>query len=157
MSMDDEIFMREALLEAKKAFVLGEVPIGCVFVLDGKIVSRAHNLVEDMVDASAHAEMLCLQKAAKILDRWRLGGTLYCTLEPCSMCAGALALYRVERIAYGAPDLRHGANGTAFDVLNRPHPIHQVGVTGRICMKESKNLMQEFFRKRRRENVSKTV
>lgn len=155
--MHDEIFMREALLEAKKAFALGEVPVGCIFVSDGSIVARAHNLVEKKNDASAHAELLCLQAAAKILDRWRLGGTLYSTLEPCSMCGGALALYRVERLVYGAPDLRHGANGTVFDVLSRPHPIHQVEVTSGVCVEESKELMQEFFRERRKENASKTV
>lgn len=155
--MHDEIFMREALLEAKKAFALGEVPVGAVFVLDGEIVARKHNFVENKVDASAHAELLCLQEAAKTLGSWRLGGVLYCTLEPCSMCAGALALYRVERLVYGAPDLRHGANGTVFDVLSRPHPIHKVEVRGGVLVEESKALMQEFFRNRRRENVAKTV
>ncbi|NGX48243.1 MAG: tRNA-specific adenosine deaminase [Chlamydiae bacterium] len=146
--------MREALLEAKKAFALGEVPVGAVLVYEGEIITRAHNLVEQKLDASAHAELLCLQEAAKILSNWRLqNAILYCTLEPCAMCAGAMALFRILRLVYGAPDLRHGANGSVFDVLNRPHPIHQVEVKGCVCEGEAKALMQEFFRERRKKHV----
>lgn len=154
MHVDDENFMREALLEAKKAFAIGEVPIGCVLVFNGDIIAKAHNLVEQKKDASAHAELLCLQEGARILGNWRLENTqLYCTLEPCSMCAGAMALFRVQRLVYGAPDLRHGANGTVFDVLSRPHPIHQVEVLGGVCEEESRALLQKFFRERRKQNV----
>ncbi|NGX26652.1 MAG: tRNA-specific adenosine deaminase [Chlamydiae bacterium] len=146
--------MREALLEAKKAFALGEVPIGAVLVHEGEIITRAHNLVEQKLDASAHAELLCLQEAAKILSNWRLQNvSLYCTLEPCAMCAGAMALFRIRKLIYGAPDLRHGANGSVFDVLNCPHPIHQVVVKGGVCEGEAKALIQEFFRERRKKHV----
>ena len=150
MTSDDENFMRQALLEAKKAFAMGEVPVGAVLVLDGKIIGCSHNKVEKNCDASCHAELLCLQESAKVLGNWRLlESTLYCTLEPCSMCAGALALYRVKRVVYGAPDLRHGASGTVFDVLNRPHPIHSVEVKAGILAEEAQELLQMFFRKRR--------
>ncbi len=152
MSVCDENFMREALVEAKKAFALQEVPVGAVLVHEGKIVARGHNLVEKRCDASCHAEVLCLRAGAKILGNWRLvESTLYCTLEPCAMCAGAMALFRVKRLVYGAPDLRHGANGSVFNVLNTSHPIHQVEVTSGVCEGMAKGLMQEFFRQRRRD------
>ncbi|NGX59242.1 MAG: tRNA-specific adenosine deaminase [Chlamydiae bacterium] len=157
MKLHDENFMREALLEAKKAFAIGEVPVGAVLVLDEKIFAHAHNLVEQNCDASAHAELLCLQEGAKVLGNWRLQNTtLYCTLEPCAMCAGAMALFRIKRLVYGAPDLRHGANGSVFDVLSRSHPIHQVEVESGVCEGEAKELMQTFFRERRKESVGKT-
>ncbi len=147
---DDERFMREALLEAKKAFSMKEVPIGSVLVLHGEVVARAHNAVEKQVDASHHAEMLCLQRGAQALGNWRLQDCiLYSTLEPCAMCAGALSLFRVKRIVYGAKDLRHGADGSVFHVLNRPHPIHPVEVTGGVLAEEAKALIKEFFQWRR--------
>lgn len=147
---DDENFMREALGEAKKAFALGEVPVGAVLVLGGEVIGRSHNGVERANDASHHAELLCLQQAARAHGNWRLlESTLYCSLEPCAMCAGALALFRVKRVVYAAPDLRHGACGTVFDVLNRPHPIHTVVVEGGVLAGESKELLQRFFKERR--------
>ncbi|NGX39392.1 MAG: tRNA-specific adenosine deaminase [Chlamydiae bacterium] len=137
-------------MEAKIAQTKNEVPVGAVLVVDGKIIARAHNTVEAESDASRHAELLCLQKGAEVLENWRLvGTTLYCTLEPCAMCSGALALFRVGRLVYGAPDLRHGANGSVFDVLNKSHPIHQVEVCGGVCALEAKELLQNFFRERR--------
>lgn len=155
--IDDENFMREALLEAKKAFAKGEVPVGAVLEVKGKIVARCHNLIEQNADASCHGELLCLQNAARVLKNWRLqNSTLYCTLEPCIMCAGALHLFRVKRVVYGAPDLRHGAHQSIFQVLGRPHPIHTVEVIGGILAEEAKGLMQEFFRLRRTENVGRT-
>lgn len=158
LQLHDEIFMREALLEAKKSFSLGEVPVGAVLVCDGEIIARAHNTVETFCDASHHAEILCLQQAAKKLGSWRLlGATLYSTLEPCSMCAGAMFLFRIKQIVYGAPDLRHGADGSVFEVLSRPHPIHQIEVKKGVLAIESKALMQEFFRQRREENACRTV
>ena len=156
--MYDENFMREALLEAKNAFVSGEVPVGAVLVFEGKIIARAHNLVEKRVDASCHAELLCLQKGAEILGNWRLqNADLYCTLEPCAMCAGAATLFRIRRLVYGATDLRHGAHKTIFKVLGKPHPIHTVEVNGGILAEEAKALLQEFFHQRRRENVGTTL
>ena len=138
-------------MEAKKAFHKGEVPVGAVLVYKGEIIERSHNHIEQFQDASCHAELLCLQQGAKKLGNWRLlETTLYSTLEPCPMCAGALFLFRVKRIVYGAPDLRHGAAGTVFNVLNRPHPIHAIEVVGGICAEESKMLLQDFFRNRRK-------
>ncbi|NGX38401.1 MAG: tRNA-specific adenosine deaminase [Chlamydiae bacterium] len=143
MSSDDENFMREALLEAKKAFALGEVPVGAVLVSDGKIIARAHNVVEQNGDASCHAELLCLQRGAKELNNWRLlECTLYCTLEPCAMCAGAMTLFRIQRLVYGAPDLRYGSR-----------PIDSIEVTSGVCEEEAGNLLKGFFRKRRKSIV----
>lgn len=151
MTIDDENFMREALLEAKRAFAVQEVPVGAVLVYKDSIIARGHNLVEQTKNASAHAELICLTEGAKKLDNWRLlECTLYCTLEPCPMCAGAMALFRIKRLVYGAPDLRHGANGSVFNVLNTPHPIHQVEVTGGCCEEEARVLMKEFFALRRK-------
>lgn len=151
MQYDDEIFMREALLEAKKAFAKGEVPVGAILVKEGKIIGRSSNCVEENQDASQHAELICLKQAATVEKNWRLlNSTLYCTLEPCAMCAGAAILFRVKRLVYGASDLRHGACGTVFSVLTTPHPIHQVEVAGGVCAEESKELLQTFFKERRR-------
>lgn len=150
-TIDDENFMREALLEAKKAFASEEVPVGAVLVYQNQIIGRGHNFVETQNNASLHAEMVCLQDAAAKLGKWRLlDCTLYCTLEPCPMCAGAMTLFRIKRLVYGAPDLRHGANGSVFNVLNRPHPIHQVEVEGGCLVEEAKGLMKEFFALRRK-------
>lgn len=156
MNERDESFMQEALLEAKKAFVEGEVPVGAVLVYKEKIIARAHNCVEQRKDASAHAELICLQQAAKNLDNWRLlETTLYCTLEPCAMCAGAMILFRIGRLVYGAPDLRHGADGSLFAILSQPHPIHSFSITRGVCEEESRELLQSFFQKRRRESCQK--
>lgn len=150
MQDDDKIFMDEALKEAQKAFDAKEVPIGAVLVHENKIIARAHNLVEQMSDASNHAEVCCLRQAAALLKNWRLtGATLYCTVEPCSMCAGAMLLFRIKRVVYGAPDLRHGADGTVFDVLNRHHPIHNIEVVKGVCAQESAELLKKFFQERR--------
>ncbi|MBS0629194.1 MAG: nucleoside deaminase [Verrucomicrobia bacterium] len=151
MALDDEKFMLEALAEAKKAFASAEVPVGAVLVYQDTIIGRGHNLVEQNQNAAHHAELICLQEGAKKLGNWRLlDCTLYCTLEPCPMCAGAMALFRIKRLVYGAPDLRHGANGTVFNVLNSPHPIHQVEVEGGCCAEQAKGLMKEFFGLRRK-------
>jgi tRNA(adenine34) deaminase len=152
--MNEEVFMHEALEEAKKAFDKGEVPVGAVLVSSGKIIARAHNEVEGQKDASAHAEMLCIKKGARFLDNWRLNDTtLYCTLEPCSMCAGALILSRVKKLVWGAKDLRHGADGSFIDLLQRKHPIHQVEVHSGVLEAEAKELMQRFFKERRKEKT----
>lgn len=142
--------MKEALKEAKKAFKAGEVPVGAVLVHEGKVIARSHNQIETLQDATAHAEMLCVTMGASFFSNWRLlKTTLYCTLEPCVMCAGALFLSRVEKVVWGAPDIRHGANGSLIDFFSLKHPTHQVEVVGHVLEEESKILMQEFFRKRR--------
>jgi len=148
--LSDEAYMRVALEEAEKAFSLGEVPVGAVIVYQGEIIARAHNLVELRKDASAHAEMLALREAAKHLDNWRLAkAALYCTLEPCAMCAGAMILSRLSSLIWGAPDLRHGAHGSWVNLLDLPHPIHNLQVLSGVCAKESSALMKEFFQQRR--------
>ncbi|HSW86396.1 MAG TPA: tRNA adenosine(34) deaminase TadA [Rhabdochlamydiaceae bacterium] len=148
--MHDEFFMNAALKEAERAFHEGEVPVGAVLVCDGKIIAKGHNLVESLQDATAHAEMLCLKQGARILNNWRLNGsTLYCTLEPCSMCAGAMILSRVSTIVWGAPDLRHGADGSWIELLQSEHPIHRIEVRRGVLREESAALLTEFFRLKR--------
>src|SRR5690349_17856605 len=108
--MNDLIFMREALKEAQKAFEADEVPVGAVLVRENQVIARGHNQVELLQDPTAHAEMICLTAGAAVLSNWRLAKTtLYCTLEPCPMCAGAILASRIERLIWAAPDLRLGA------------------------------------------------
>jgi tRNA(adenine34) deaminase len=155
--MSDENFMRQALQEAEAAFSLGEVPIGAVLVYEGEVIARAHNLVERMQDPTAHAELICIRTGAEILRNWRLlQTTLYCTLEPCPMCAGALIHARVPRLVWGAPDLRCGAHGSWIDLLGKEHPIHQMSVRSAVLAEESALLMRRFF-KLRREDVARAV
>lgn len=150
MLQTDEDFMREALKQATKAYKEGEVPIGAVLVFEGKIIARGYNQVELLKDATAHAEMLCIGSGAQALDNWRLlNTTLYCTVEPCAMCAGALFLSRIKRLVWGAPDLRHGANGSFFDYFALKHPTHAIEVTSGVLAEQSAALLQDFFRKRR--------
>ncbi len=145
--------MREALLEAKKAFEEDEVPVGAVAVFQGKIIARAYNQVEVLQDASAHAELLCLRQAASFLKNWRLSEvTLYTTLEPCALCAGALLSFRVKRLVWGAPDIRQGADGSFVSFLSIPHPMHKIEVIKGILPEISAGLMKEFFRKKRKKN-----
>lgn len=147
---DDERFMLEALKQAWKAFQEGEVPVGAVLVQEGKVISKGYNQVEMLRDATAHAEMLCMTAGEAALDNWRLmGTTLYSTLEPCVMCAGALLLARVPRLVWGAPDTRHGANGSWVDLFAHKHPMHTVAITSGIYSEPAAFLMREFFQKRR--------
>lgn len=149
----DRYFMREALAEAEKAFAKGEVPVGAVLVVNDEVIARAHNLVEALSDPTAHAELLCLRKGSEILKNWRLlGATLYCTLEPCPMCAGAMIHSRLLRLVWGAPDLRCGAHGSWVNLLDVRHPIHQLGSTTGLMGEECAELMRTFFKQRRAEN-----
>lgn len=153
LTSDDERFMREALKEAYKAYTEEEVPIGAVIVFQGRIIARGHNQVEMLKDATAHAEILSITAAESALENWRLSGcTLYSTLEPCSMCAGALLLSRVERLVWAAPDIRQGANGSWVNLFDKPHPIHTLKITSGILAGWSERLMKQFFQKRREEN-----
>lgn len=150
MHLSDEFFMREALREAEKAFQLGEVPVGAVLVSQGGIIARGHNQVESLRDASAHAEMVCVKKASAHVANWRLlDTTLYSTLEPCAMCAGALILSRVGTLVWGAKDLRHGAHGSWVNLFDLSHPIHRLDVRSGVLQEEAAALMISFFRKRR--------
>jgi tRNA(adenine34) deaminase len=152
----DRFFMKAALKEAQKAFDEDEVPVGAVLVVKDKIVARGYNQVERLKDATAHAEMLCVTSASEHLGNWRLNdATLYCTLEPCLMCAGALLSSRVTRLVWGAKDQRVGANGSWIDVFSTPHPIHSIEVQGGVLEEESAALLQEFFKKVRKKNAKK--
>jgi tRNA(adenine34) deaminase len=154
LKTDDERFMVEALKEAWAAFQKEEVPVGAVMVYDGKVIARGKNQVELLQDATAHAEMLAIGSAAQALGGWRLEGcTLYTTLEPCCMCSGAVFLSRVSRLVWGAPDIRHGANGSLVDLFSLPHPTHQVSVTSNVLTSWCAQPLQLFFQKRRLANA----
>jgi tRNA(adenine34) deaminase len=143
---EDEGFMLEALKEAWKAFKAEEVPVGAVLVKNQKIIARGHNQVELLKDATAHAEMLCLTTGEASLENWRLAETaLYCTIEPCSMCAGAMLLTRVPLLVWGAPDLRHGANGSWVDLFKNPHPTHAIQVRKGVLQDYCAQILKDFF------------
>ena len=148
----DQIFMLEALKQAWEAYQQGEVPVGAVLVLEGKIIARGFNQVEMLSDATAHAEMICLTAGASAVGDWRLlKTTLYCTLEPCAMCAGAMFLSRIEKLVYGAPDKRHGANGSWVDLFADNHPIHRIELVRGVYAEPSAELLRRFFSERRKE------
>lgn len=146
----DDYFMREALKEAKKAYDLGEVPVGAVIVDNGKIVARAHNQTETLNDATAHAEMIALTQAASETGNWRLTDlTLYVTMEPCIMCAGAITLSRISRVVYGFEDRRFGACGSFSDVFSTQKVSPAIKVEKGVLALEGLNLIQQFFKERR--------
>lgn len=150
--MTDLEFMHEALFEARKAFAKGEVPIGAVLVRDRQIIARGHNLREEQTDPTAHAEILALREAAMRLGGWRLPNTtLYVTIEPCPMCAGALVQARVSRLVYGAPDFKAGAVHSLYNITEDDRLNHRLEVAGGILAEESAELMQLFFRSRRKQ------
>jgi tRNA(adenine34) deaminase len=149
--MDDSVFMREALKEARKAVEADEVPVGAVLVHEKRVIARGHNQVELLQDATAHAEMICLTAGAGVLGNWRLANTtLYCTLEPCPMCAGAILASRIERLVWAAPDLRLGANGSWVDLFAKKHPMHSIEITSRVLEEEAAHLMVSFFQGKRK-------
>lgn len=149
--MDDNFFMGLALAEAAKAYQLGEVPIGAVLTMDGTVVASAHNRRETWNDATAHAEIIVIREACQKLGRWRLtGATLYVTIEPCPMCAGALVMSRVDRLVYGSADYKAGAVESIFNVVQNEALNHRMEVTSGIRADECAGIMQDFFRKRRK-------
>lgn len=153
---DNERFMLEALKEAWKAYGADEVPVGAVLVKKGKIIARGHNQVEMLKDATAHAEMLCITAGEGALENWRLADTtLYVTIEPCSMCAGAMLLARVPNLVWGAPDVRHGANGSWINLFEKQHPMHSITIEKGVLADYSATLLRDFFQKRREENKAK--
>ena len=156
--MNDLIFMREALKEAQKAFEADEVPVGAVLVRENQVIARGHNQVELLQDPTAHAEMICLTAGAAVLSNWRLAKTtLYCTLEPCPMCAGAILASRIERLIWAAPDLRLGANGSWIDLFALKHPMHTMEVAGRFLGEEAAHLMVKFFQRKRKNGKKNPV
>ena len=154
--LDDAGFMKEALKEAQTAFDAGEVPIGAVLVDPaGVIVARAHNMRETWRDGTAHAEIIALREAAKKLGRWRLSGlTLYVTIEPCPMCAGALVMSRVDRVVYGATDAKAGACESLFNIVGHPALNHQLEMRAGVLEDECRAIMKRFFQERRRKRGS---
>jgi tRNA(adenine34) deaminase len=146
----DEHFMRIALQEASEAAGHGDVPVGCVVVRDGEVVGAAHNERELRGDPTAHAEVLALRAAALELGGWRLLGTVvYCTLEPCPMCAGAIQQARAARLVFGAPDQKVGAAGTVVNPLQDPRLLHRVEVQGGVLAADALSLLRSFFDDRR--------
>ena len=149
--MDDRDYMRLAIAEAERAGALGEVPIGAVVVRDGEVVGRGHNRREIDGDPLAHAEVLALRRATAATEGWRLVGcTLYATLEPCAMCAGALVNARVERLVYGAADPKGGFCGTLGDLVRDPRLNHRLEVVAGVLAEECAALLTGFFVELRR-------
>ena len=142
--------MERALAMARRAADMGEVPVGAVLVRNGSVLAEAHNLIESMPDATGHAEMLLLREGARLLQSWRLDGvTLYVTLEPCPMCAGAMGLARIDRLVYGAPDPKKGAVDSVYDVLRHPANNHRVQVSSGVLAEPAGQLLRDFFVARR--------
>lgn len=141
-----EKFMQEALKEAMKAYELKEIPIGAVIVRNGEIVGRGHNLKETLKDATLHAEINAIKDACKNLGGWRLPGcTMYVTLEPCSMCAGALVNARVEKLVIGARDLKTGACGSVLNIVQMEKLNHQIEICFGVLEEECSSILSQFF------------
>jgi tRNA(adenine34) deaminase len=151
---EDHRFMSLALDEARSAAAQGEVPVGAVLVVDGEVVASRGNERERRHDPTAHAEMLVLRDAAGILGGWRLrDATLYVTLEPCAMCAGAIVLARVMRLVYGADDPKAGAAGTIFNIVDHPALNHQPEVRAGVMSIEGSRILREFFAGKREQDL----
>ena len=147
---DKEKFMKEALKEAKKAYDKLEVPVGAIVVKDGKIIARAHNLKETKKDTTKHAEILAIQKASRKLESWRLlDCEMYVTLEPCSMCAGAMINARIKKLYIGALDEKTGAAGSVFNLFEDYKFNHNVEIEQGIMQDECEKILKDFFKKLR--------
>ena len=150
----DEMFMQEAIREAKKAAEIDEVPIGAVVVHENKIIARGHNQVEMLKDPTAHAEMIALTAATSYLSsKWLQECTLYVTIEPCSMCAGALVLARLGRVCFGAEDAKAGACGSVLNIANHKGLNHRLDVSKDILAPQCAGLMSDFFKKKRKAKI----
>lgn len=146
----DLFYMKLALEQAREADACGEVPVGAVLVREGRVLAACRNRCEELKDATAHAEILALREGSRRLGGWRLTGTtLYVTLEPCPMCAGALVQARVERLVYGAANPKGGACGTLYNLVQDERLNHRLAVTGGVMADECAVLLQGFFRRRR--------
>ena len=149
----DESWMALAIKQAKKAEALGEVPVGAVLVKDDMLVAKGHNQPISTHDASAHAEIQLLRLAGRVMQNYRLPGTtLYVTLEPCAMCLGAMMHARVSRLVFAAFDPKTGVCGSSTDLSNEDCFNHQIEISGGVLAKESKSLLQKFFKSRRKKN-----
>lgn len=146
----DEFYMGKAIEEAKIAAAVGEIPVGAVVIYQKKAIARAYNLRETLPCATAHAELLAIEKACRALGRWRLTGcTLYVTVEPCPMCAGAIVNSRLDRVVYGCDDPKCGAVRSLFQIVDNPALNHRVEVTAGVRADECAAIMRDFFRSRR--------
>lgn len=151
-----EYFMSEAISEAKKAYEIGEVPIGAIVVHKGKIIGRGHNLRETTKQATTHAEMIAIQEANRYLDNWRLEDCeLFVTLEPCPMCSGAIILSRLKKVTFGAFDPKAGTCGTFMNLVQDERFNHQAEVESGVLEKECAMLLKDFFKMLRRRNKRK--
>ena len=147
----DEMFMMEAIRQAKVAASKDEVPVGAVIVYERKIIAKAHNQIETLKDPTAHAEMIAITQATNFLSsKWLQKCTLYVTIEPCSMCAGALVLSRIDRICFGAQEPKTGACGSVINIANHQALNHRVEVNGGILADECSVLVSEFFQEKRK-------
>ncbi len=150
--MDDVAWMRLALAEAQRAALHGDVPVGALAVHEGRVIGRGRNRREVDRDPTAHAELIALREASRALRHWRLDGvTLYCTLEPCAMCAGAMVLARLPRLVYAADDPKAGAAGSVLDILQHPRLNHRVQVERGVLAEEAAALLVGFFARLRAE------
>jgi len=148
----DRQFMQQALTLARSAPLIGEVPIAALLVQEGLVIAGAHNLRETRQDPTAHAELIAIQDGARRLNSWRLTETtLYVTLEPCTMCIGAIVLARIPRLVFGATDPKAGACGSIMNIPPEPRLNHHVEVAGGLFAEESQTLLQDFFRQLRQE------
>ncbi|MBE6707209.1 MAG: nucleoside deaminase [Ruminococcaceae bacterium] len=146
---NDIFFMERALELAKKAGEMGEIPVGAVLIKDGEIIAEAHNLRESAHSATAHAELLAIESACAVLGTWRLSDcTLYVTMEPCPMCAGALVNSRIERVVFGCKDAAAGCCGSVLNFNSYPFN-HAFDITGGVLAEESRELLQKFFQNKR--------
>ena len=154
--LDDSHGMRLALAEAERAYALGEVPIGAVILNDaGELIASGYNLRETKHDATAHAELIAIRRACQKLGRWRLTGlTLYVTIEPCPMCAGAIVMSRISRVVYGSTDTKAGACESLFNITGNPALNHQPEIRAGVLADECSEIIKRFFRERRKNKDS---
>lgn len=152
-SKEDQLYMKVAIEQAQIAEENGDVPIGAVIVYENQIIGRAYNQREQLKDPTAHAEIIALTQAAAFLETWRLHDcTMYVTLEPCTMCAGALVLARIDRLIYGCDDPKTGAVKSLYNIVTDARLNHIIDVTTGVLAEECSDLLQHFFRRRRIEN-----
>lgn len=153
--MDDKYFMEEAIKEARKAYKIGDVPVGCVIVINGEIVARSHNLRHNFKNSLFHAEMIAIHKACTKLNRWILDdATLYVTIEPCLMCSGAILQSRIKRLVYGNSEPKFGCVESVMNVFDNEKFNHKVEITKGICAEEISQMMKEFFKELRKNKKS---
>ena len=145
------LYMQEALKQAREAYEQDEVPVGAVIVYDNQIIAKAYNQVEILKDPTAHAEMIAITQAADALSsKWLYGCTMYVTVEPCSMCAGALVLSRIQKVVFGAEDSKTGACGSVFNIVSNDQLNHKIDYQGNILGEECGHLMSNFFKEKRK-------